>query len=94
MYRLRAQLDPGEAEAIVLAQEMNADLLMMDERRGRHIAADSGVRITGLLGVVAQARRANLIEQAKPGLDGLIREARFWIGPVLYTRVLSELGEG
>jgi predicted nucleic acid-binding protein len=46
----------GEAEAIALAIERKADLLLVDERRGRHAARASGVRVTGLLGVIAQAK--------------------------------------
>jgi len=71
---LRENLDPGEAEAIVLAIEIRADLI-------------------SLIGVVARAKRAGLIDQAKPVLNELIRAARFWIGPELYSEVLAELGE-
>jgi len=52
-----------------------------------------GLRITGLLGVLADAKRAGLIASIKPVLDELIQNARFWIGPDLYREVLAELGE-
>jgi uncharacterized protein len=44
-------IDLGEAEAIPLALEMKANLLLMDERRGRAVAASYGLQVTGLLGV-------------------------------------------
>ena len=90
---LREHLDAGEAEAIILAVERRADLLLVDERRARRTAIARGITVTGLLGVVAQAKRAGLIDLAKPVLDELIHVARFWIGSDLYTEVLAELGE-
>jgi predicted nucleic acid-binding protein len=93
VQELRKVLDPGEAEAIVLAIERRADLLLVDERRARRTAAAAGITVTGLLGVVARAKRAGLIDRAKPVLDELIETARFWIGPELYKEVLSEMGE-
>jgi predicted nucleic acid-binding protein len=94
VLELRKNLDVGEAESIILALERQAELLLVDERRGRRIAAALGLRITGLLGVLAYAKRAGLIELVKPILDELIQNARFWIGSDLYRDVLSELGEG
>jgi len=44
-------------------------------------------------GVVAEAKRAGLVDLVKPVLDDLIRNARFWIGPEIYGEVLAELGE-
>ena len=68
--------------------------MLVDERRGRRIAASLRVPTTGLLGVLAEAKRAGLIEQVKPLVDQLIQDARFWIGLDLYAHLLSELGEG
>jgi uncharacterized protein len=93
VQQLREDLDPGEAEAIVLAVERRADLLLVDERRGRRTATAAGLKVTGLLGVVARAKQAGLIDLGKPVVDELIQIARFWIGPDLYGEVLAELGE-
>jgi predicted nucleic acid-binding protein len=49
--------------------------------------------VKGLLGVVARAKRAGIVDQAKPVLDDLIQIARFWIGSDLYAQVLADLGE-
>ncbi len=65
---LRGNLDPGEAEAIVLAIERGADLLLVDERRARRTATVAGLTVIGLLGVVGRAKRSGLIDQAKPVL--------------------------
>lgn len=88
---LRTELDAGEAEAIARAIERRAGLILVDERRGRRIATGAGFKVTGLLGVVAKAKRAGLIDLAKPVLEELILDARFWIGADLYAEVLAEL---
>jgi predicted nucleic acid-binding protein len=83
--QFQRDLDAGEAEAIVLALECRADPLLMDERRGRRMATEAGIRVTGLLGILAKAKEGGLISRVKPALDDLIPVARFWIGPKLYA---------
>lgn len=90
---LLLELDVGEAEAIVLAAEMGADLLLLDERRGRTVAARLGVKHIGVLGVLVEAKRKGLLPAVRPVLDELIASAGFWVGKRLYARVLQEIGE-
>jgi hypothetical protein len=86
-------IDWGEAEAIALALELKADLLVMDERRGRAVATSYGLQVTGLLGVLLQAKRNNLIPAIKPLLDQLIEQADFRVSSQLYTTILQSAGE-
>lgn len=86
-------IDLGEAEAIVLSLELNADLVLMDERRGRAVAIDYGLKVTGLLGVLVQAKRNGLIAGVKPLMDRLIEQVDFRVGSQLYETVLQASGE-
>jgi len=90
---LELELDIGEAEAIALAIELKADLVLIDERKGRNVARRFGLKFVGLLGILLEAKGRGLIEELKPLMDALIGKAGFWISPKLYDQVLKLAGE-
>jgi uncharacterized protein len=90
---LQQELDAGEAEAIALALEMGAELLLMDERLGRESARHLGVHYSGLIGVLVEAKRKGFINHLKPLLDALRDVAGFRMSAELYHRVLEDSGE-
>jgi uncharacterized protein len=85
---LRQTLDNGEAQGIALALELDADLLLIDERLGRMTAKYFDIEIIGLLGILIQAKQEGLIEQIKPLVDQLRFEIGFHISSQLYQEVL------
>lgn len=90
---LRAELDPGEAEAIALAAEGGATLLLIDEVKGRASARRLGLRVTGAVGVCILAKERGLLTEARPLLEDLRRRGGLWLGDALLRGVLTRIGE-
>lgn len=90
---LRSRVNVGEAEAIALAIEVNASRLLIDERLGRQVAADRGLKITGVLGILLVAKRQGAIAIVKPLMDDLVTQAGFRISSQLYAEVLKAVSE-
>jgi hypothetical protein len=90
---LRQELDPGEAEAIALAVEINADWLLMDERLGRQTARHFGLGYIGLIGILKVAKRRGEIAALRPLLEQLRDLAGFRVSPAMYEQALREMGE-
>ena len=90
---LGLELDAGEAEAIALAVECRADLILLDERIGRHVARRMGLTVSETLGILIAARDRGLLAPVRPLLDALRTDAGFWIGDALYNAVLAAVNE-
>jgi uncharacterized protein len=89
---IQAALDWGEAEVIELALENRYPQVCLDDLRGRRLAIAAGLRVVGVLGLLATAKKAGIIGAARPFTERLLR-AGAWYSPALVARVLTELGE-
>jgi uncharacterized protein len=86
-------LDAGEANAIALALELQADDLLIDERLGRREARQLGLPMIGILGILLAAKQRQLISAVQPLMDALIQQANFRVSPKLYQQVLNLANE-
>jgi predicted nucleic acid-binding protein len=90
---LSPHLHRGEAEAIALAADIKADIVIIDEQEGRQFAAQAGLSVTGVLGVLLRAKKNGNIKALKPEIQALRSRARFFISPSLEARVLAAAAE-
>ncbi len=84
-------LDLGEAEALTLAKQLNA-VALIDERRGRKVAAKQGISVTGTAAVLILAKQSGEVALIKPSLDTLV-QAGYRLSPSLVKEVLRMAGE-
>jgi predicted nucleic acid-binding protein len=90
---LTVELHSGEAEAIALALEMNAERLLIDERDGRIAARQLGLSVIGVLGVLLRAKHDGQVKLIKPEIDALRAKANFFVDSTLEAAILATVGE-
>jgi predicted nucleic acid-binding protein len=71
VYTLKQVLDPGEAEAILLAENIACRFLLIDERRGRAVARHRGIPVVGTAGLLLNAKRKGRLQAVAPELERL-----------------------
>lgn len=81
-------LDKGEASSIALCLETAESILIIDEKKGRRIAQDLGVKIIGTLGVILKAKENGLLNSVEDFL-GKLENADFRISPILKEKILK-----
>ncbi len=89
---LMIELDEGESEAIVLALEKDAELILIDDYDGREIARALGLRVAGTLGVLLKAKFTGKITSLRDELEKL-KATGFWLSEGLYEKILKEADE-
>ena len=90
---LSSDLDHGEAESIALAKELNAALILMDEKEGRRAAERLGLHVVGTVGVLLEAKVKRFLSSVRPHLDALRQTAGFYLSESVYQSTLVLAGE-
>ena len=89
---LRAELGPGEADAITLAADRNA-LLIVDERQARRVAEIAyGLRVRGTIGTLVPAKRRNSVSEIRPVLEHM-RQGGYYLAEALVDAACDSVGE-
>lgn len=86
------EMDQGEAETIILSQELKADWVLMDEKKGRRKLTQMGVQKIGTVGILLKAKQLGMLPIVRPHLE-LLREKGFSISQPVIDAVLQKANE-
>ncbi len=89
---LLTDLDEGEAEVIVLAEEAKANLIIIDDRLGRKFAKIRGYHVIGTLRLLMIAKDKRIIPEVKQRIERL-KASGFWISEDVFNTILKQTGE-
>ncbi|MDZ7620301.1 MAG: DUF3368 domain-containing protein [Patescibacteria group bacterium] len=92
MAELTEELDRGESEAIVLAQELGCPAILIAEH-GREVAVRQGLVPLGTAGILLRAKSAGVLGEVRPLLDRWVGELGFFIADSLRHYILDQAGE-
>lgn len=86
-------LDAGEAEALALALDLRAEIVLLDELRGRAAARQLGLRAIGTLGVLIEAKRRGLVSSFRAELERLGRDSQMQLSEEIKHLAIRMAGE-
>jgi len=89
---LLSDLDYGEANAITLANQISADLILLDDMEAREKARKIELKVTGTIGILLRAKLDGQIKSLKKNMI-MLKESGFWIKDSLLQKLLAEANE-
>jgi len=85
-------MDSGESESVMLYKEMQADFLLIDDKKARNIAENFGINCIGVIGLLAVAKDHGLIKELRPLFKTFLLNKRFYSLELL-NAILIKTGE-
>lgn len=92
-FQPKEKIHIGEAAAISLALEINADYILIDDRKGQLLALKQQLNPIGTLGTLKIAKEKAIINNVKQTLDQIISIANYWLSNEVYTSFLKNCNE-
>ena len=90
---LRAELDPGEAEAIIQAQEKDAAYFIGDDKRARETASNMGRKVVGTVGILARLNLEGKASDIHILVRKLQRDLKFRVSDDVLDQAIANAGE-
>jgi predicted nucleic acid-binding protein len=84
-----ARLHPGEQDAILLAAQCSADLVLLDEKAARKAARERGLHVTGLVGILDRAATVGVVENL-PHVIARLNATNFRVAPRILKSLLEK----
>lgn len=71
-------MDYGESESVILYRELNADFLLIDDKKARKIAENFDIKCVGTLGILSTAKDKGLIKELRPIFKAFLENDRYY----------------
>lgn len=85
-------MDFGESESVILYRELQADFLLIDDKKARTFAENSGIQCVGTIGILSIAKKKGIIEALEPIFQTFLKNKRYYSLKLL-NMVLEEHNE-
>jgi predicted nucleic acid-binding protein len=83
-------MDYGESQSVILYKELQANFLLIDDKKARTIAENIGINCIGTIGLLSIAKEKGLIDFLKPIFETFLKNKRYYstdlLNPILTLR--------